>query len=203
MGKDFADTYRDAPPLNDLDSNLALMLMDNPVLRTQYERAVKQALEDAGVAPGSDVVWSGFSQGGIMAGNLGADSALPYNTVGVVTNGAPIDGFDIPDHIPVLQVEHYADPVPMLDGRTPEVRQPQMYSGPLGPLATGAGEVPQNKDWVRLPNPGGSLDPTRTHSGRTYADDFASYLRDGGQLRNDWSFLDGNVEEVYVAKTGE
>ncbi len=30
MGKDFADTYRDAPPLNDLDSNIALMLMDNP-----------------------------------------------------------------------------------------------------------------------------------------------------------------------------
>jgi len=203
MGKDFADTYRDAPPLNDLDSNIALMLMDNPVLRTQYERAVKQALEDAGVAPGSDVVWSGFSQGGIMAGNLAADSSLPYNTVGVVTNGAPVDGFDIPDHIPVLQVEHASDPVPMLDGRTPEVRQPRMYGGPRGPLATGPGEVPPNKDWIQLPNPGGSLDPTKTHSAVTYESDFSGYVRDGGQFKNDWSFLDGSVEDVYVARTGE
>lgn len=203
FGGDWADTFADLGPMNDLDSNIALMVMNNPVLRTQYERAVMQALSDAGVPPGSDVVWSGFSQGGIMAGNLAADGSLPYDTVGVVTNGSPIDGFDIPGNIPVLQVEHVSDPVAKLDLQTPVRGHPEIYNGPLGPGFGTTATVPDNVDWVVLPDPGGSMSPGDTHNADNYDKDFTGYLDNGGALKNDWSFLNGTVEEVYVARTGE
>lgn len=203
FGEDWADTFADAGAMNDLDSNIALMIMNNPVLRTQYERAVMQALSDAGVAPGSDVVWSGFSQGGIMAGNLAADGSLPYNTVGVVTNGSPIDSFDIPATIPVLQIEHVSDPVAKLDLQTPLVARPEIVNGPLGPSVGVTTTLPRNVDWVVLPDPDGSAAPGDTHNALNYERDFSSYLDQGGALNNDWSFLNGTVEEVYVARTGE
>lgn len=203
MGGEWADTFRDAGPMNDLDSNIALMTMDNPVLRTQYERAVMQAMQDAGVPPGSDVVWSGFSQGGIMAGNLAADDSVPYNTIGVITNGSPIDGFDIPDDIPVMQVEHVSDPVAKLDLQTPLNLHPQVVNGPAGPAVALTPRLPANVDWVALDDPGGSMSPGQTHNARNYTDDLRSYIDDGGAFRNDWSFLNGAVDEVYVARTGE
>ncbi|WP_144785153.1 hypothetical protein [Microbacterium sp. BH-3-3-3] len=203
MGGEWADTFRDAGPMNDLDSNIALMIMDNPVLRTQYERAVMQAMQDAGVPPGSDVVWSGFSQGGIMAGNLAADGAVPYNTIGVVTNGSPIDGFNIPDNIPVMQVEHVSDPVAKLDLQTPLVPQPHVVNGPMGPSVTVTPHLPDNVDWVVLGDPDGSMSPDQTHNARNYTDDLKNYINNGGGFRNDWSFLNGSVDEVYVARTGE
>lgn len=116
FGDDFADTLKDYPATNDLDSNIALMLLENPALATQYERAVMQAMSDAGVPPGADVVYTGFSQGGIMAANLASDADSPYNVIGVVTNGSPIDGFPIPESVPVISFEHVGDIVPTLDG---------------------------------------------------------------------------------------
>ncbi|OCG73481.1 hypothetical protein [Microbacterium sediminis] len=109
---------------NDFDSNIALMIMENPVLKTQYERAVLQAMEDAGVPAGADVVWTGFSQGGIMAANLAASS--PYNAKAVITNGAPIDGFLLPPDVPVYAFQHATDPVPLLDFGGPAAVIPGM-----------------------------------------------------------------------------
>src|SRR5690606_23923251 len=97
--------------MNDRNTNLSLMFMDDPVLKSQYERAVMRAMREAGMAPGDPVVFSGFSQGGIMAANLAADRTLPYDVVGVVTNGSPVDSFDIPKHIPVVAFQHANDPV--------------------------------------------------------------------------------------------
>ncbi len=174
----------DGGPINDWDGNVAQVLFDNPVLRTQYERAVLDALRDAGVPPGSDVVWSGFSQGGIMAGNLGSDSSHGYKTVGIVTNGSPIDHFNIPSNVPVLQVQHALDPVPWLDGKMlPD----------FGP----------NVDWVAgnvVTADGVDFAP---HNAGTYSDTLQQYVDNGGQFRNDWSFLDGDIVETYVGHTGE
>lgn len=127
----------DTGAMNDRDSNVAL-LMDNPAFRTAYERAVLEAMRDAGVPPGGDVVLTGFSQGGIMAANLAADSSFPYNTVGVVTNGSPIDTFDIPPNVPVYAFQHATDAVPMLDGSviggTPSNVHQIVLPGPISPL---------------------------------------------------------------------
>jgi len=109
------DTLKDYPATNDLDSNIALMILNNPVLATQYERAVLQAMADAGIPEGARVVYTGFSQGGIMAGNLASSTDSPYETIGIVTNGSPLGTFDIPPEIPVVSFEHEGDVVPILD----------------------------------------------------------------------------------------
>lgn len=121
FGDEFVETLQDYPATNDLDSNIALMLMENPWLSTQYERAVLQAMSDAGVPSGGDVLYTGFSQGGIMAANLASSPDSPYNVIGVVTNGSPIDNFPIPAHIPVISFEHSGDIVPALDGHTADL----------------------------------------------------------------------------------
>jgi len=102
----------DQGAVNDLDSNLALML--TPSLRSQYERAVLQAMQQAGVGPDDPVMLVGFSQGGIMAGHLAAYNS-DYNWDAVVVAGAPIDSMPIPSSTTVVSVQHDGDPVPRLD----------------------------------------------------------------------------------------
>lgn len=142
----------DGGALNDRDSNVALM-MDNPAFRTVYERAVLEAMSDAGIPPGSDVVLTGFSQGGIMAANLASDRTFPYNTVGVVTNGSPIDSFDIPRDIPVYAFQHVTDVVPTLDGN-------------------GFDETPANVNRVLMPGP---ISPLDAHNNRAYTNSVAAW----------------------------
>lgn len=102
----------DQGAVNDLDSNLALML--TPSLRSQYERAVLQAMAQAGVGHHDPVMLVGFSQGGIMAGSLAAYNS-DYNWDAVVVAGAPIDSMPIPAATKVVSVQHDGDPVPRLD----------------------------------------------------------------------------------------
>ncbi|MFB8189364.1 hypothetical protein ACFC14_08545 [Microbacterium sp. NPDC055988] len=113
------DGINDAGATNDLDSNLALML--TPELQTQYERAVMQAMQDAGIDPGPNgdpVMLVGFSQGGIMAGHLAANRSSAYNFEAVMACGSPIDAMRIPPTTQVISMQHQGDPVPMLDTLT-------------------------------------------------------------------------------------
>lgn len=200
----WSDVLKDYGPVNDLDSNVALVLMEKiPGLKTQYERAVLDTLHDAGVKPGSDVVWSGFSQGGIMAGNLGSDPSNGYNTIGIVTNGSPTDQYDIPSHIPVLEVQHTTDFVPFLDGDlTGPIVDPSIFH----PFPT----MPDNIDWVVMPTPTDAVDPETgqpvdmpAHNAGTYRDSLQDYIDRGGQFQNDWSFLDGKITNTYIGQTHE
>ncbi|RLK48933.1 EI24 domain-containing protein [Microbacterium telephonicum] len=102
----------DQGAVNDLDSNLALML--TPSLRSQYERAVLAAMQQAGVGADDPVMLVGFSQGGIMAGHLAAYNS-DYTWDAVVVAGAPIDSMPIPSTTKVVSVQHDWDPVPRLD----------------------------------------------------------------------------------------
>lgn len=102
----------DQGAVNDLDSNLALML--TPALQTQYERAVLQAMQNAGISEDDPVMLVGFSQGGILAAHLAAYNS-DYNWQAVVVSGAPIDHMPIPDAIDVVSVQHTGDPVHQLD----------------------------------------------------------------------------------------
>ncbi|PKI89906.1 hypothetical protein CW368_12130 [Actinomycetales bacterium SN12] len=139
--------------MNDRDSNLALML-DNPFLRGQYERAVLQAMKEAGIPEGADVVLTGFSQGGIMAANLAADPAFPYRPIGVVTNGSPIDNFRVPPHIPVYAFQHATDVVPMTDGSA--VAVPGLPGiGPADVPNSLVTVLPPNMHQITLPDPPG------------------------------------------------
>lgn len=101
----------DQPAPNDLDADLILMLF--PEVRTQYERAVMEAMAQAGIAADEPVLLNGWSLGGIMAGHLAETHAGGYSYAGVLAAGAPIDHMSI--DVPVLEVKHHNDPVHLLD----------------------------------------------------------------------------------------
>ncbi|MBC9927493.1 MULTISPECIES: hypothetical protein [unclassified Leucobacter] len=172
--QEWVDMFGDGA-MNDGKNNLALML-DNPAIRTQYERMVMQAMKESGMAPGDPVVFTGFSQGGIMAANLASNPDLPYRPIGVVTNGSPIDTFNVPPHIPVVSFQHAADPVARLD---------------LG----GAPGTPPNVERIVLPNPGGSMNPSDTHNNSNYVD---SVNGNPGLVQGDYSWMGGEVIDHQV-----
>ncbi|TPW77583.1 hypothetical protein [Schumannella soli] len=147
----------DQGSLGDLDTNVALVTMDDPAMRTQYERAVMQAMKDAGVPPGAHVVYTGFSQGGIMAASI-AEHDRTYVTDAIITNGAPIGTFDIPPTTRVVSFEHAADPVPVADGQYTD----STASDP-------------NRMNVKLPNPPEGWDPMSTHNNAHYTQSVATW----------------------------
>jgi len=100
---------------NDWQGNVALMMAD-PSVRTQFERAFDAALAEAGVKPTDPLLLTGFSQGGIMAGFLAAYRGDSYNIQGVLTAGSAIDDFPIPESVNVVQVADAYDLVPQIDG---------------------------------------------------------------------------------------
>lgn len=82
--------------------------------RTQLEKMVIDAMEQAGVEPGAHVMLAGWSLGGITAGNLASDPEFSstYHVTAVAVAGASVDDLDIPLHTKVLDVSHSTDPVP-------------------------------------------------------------------------------------------
>jgi hypothetical protein len=107
----------DGGAANDLGSNLTLML--SPAQQAAYERMVLDAMGQAGIGPDDHVMMVGWSQGGILAGELAADPSTPYNIEAIVVAGAPIDHMDIPDDVSVVAIQHEGDPVHRLDGQAP------------------------------------------------------------------------------------
>jgi hypothetical protein len=106
----------DTGAMNDLGSNLALML--SPQQQAAYERAVIEAMHNAGIGPNDPVMLVGFSQGGILAGKLASTDPQPFNIDAIVVGGAPIDAMPIPSTVQVLSFQHPDDPVHQLDGAT-------------------------------------------------------------------------------------
>ena len=78
------------------------------------ERAVRQAMVEAGVAPGDPVMPVGHSGGGIIAARLAADPQL--NVVGAVNLGGPVVTAPTSESVPVLSIEHDEDIVPAVGG---------------------------------------------------------------------------------------
>ena len=153
--------FGDNGGVNDLGSNLALIM--SPEMQAAYERAVIQAMHDAGIGPDDSVMLSGWSQGGILAGAMASDPNSPFNIRAVVVAGAPIDHMDIPDSVSVIAIQHEGDHVPLLDG------------------------VPahQGPNWVTVQATSGGKD--YPHNAGYYADTAA----DLGDYENTYSNLEG------------
>jgi hypothetical protein len=75
-----------------------------PEAQAQYEQAVCQALRDAGVPEGGQVLFTGTGQGAIMAATLACDPHVPFDCMGVMASGAPLDGFAFPADLPVVDL---------------------------------------------------------------------------------------------------
>lgn len=78
------------------------------------ERAVLQAMAEAGVGPDDPVLLVGHSQGALDAVRVAQDGG--YRVGGVVGFGGPTGQMVLPDDVPVLAVEHDEDLVPVLGG---------------------------------------------------------------------------------------
>ena len=78
------------------------------------ERAVRQAMQQAGIGPDNPVVLSGHSQGGLVAASIAASGE--YNVTGLFTLGAPVADIDVPNEVAWIAVEHDDDMVAALGG---------------------------------------------------------------------------------------
>lgn len=94
----------------DMTSNLTAMAGHD----ADSTSAVLSALQQAGVQPNDHVLYVGFSQGGMIAGQLAAEA--PGGTADLVTFGAPIAQLDLQSVDGVIAVEHREDLVPALGG---------------------------------------------------------------------------------------
>ena len=103
-------------PLN-LQSNLTAM---GGVAIAPSQAAVSEALSKLGAGEGDSVLFVGHSQGALIAANLAA-SEQPYQVKGLVSLGGPIGHLDL--KVPVVALQHAADPVPQLAGVANPMRE--------------------------------------------------------------------------------
>lgn len=78
------------------------------------ERAVREALHDAGMRPGDPLLAVGYSGGAIVAAHLAADPDL--GAVGAVSLGGPVASAPAAPGVPLLAIEHEEDFVPAVGG---------------------------------------------------------------------------------------
>lgn len=97
-------------PLN-IRSNLTAM---GGVVEAPSEQAVKDAIAKAGAGKGDRVLLVGHSQGALIAGNL-ASRTQEFEVSGLVSFAGPIGHLKL--DVPVIAIQHAADPVPLLSGR--------------------------------------------------------------------------------------
>lgn len=108
--------FNEGGALNDLSADAMLAL--NPDLRTQYERAVWDAMRRAGVLDSdAPIMLTGWSLGGMMAGDIATDPALAGRVQSVVTAGSAIDKHagSIDPSVRVTQINNRWDPVHTLE----------------------------------------------------------------------------------------
>jgi hypothetical protein len=103
-------------PLN-IQSNLTAM---GGVVSAPSQQAVSDALGKLGAGPRDRVLFVGHSQGALLAGNL-ASTEQPYEVKGLISLGGPIAHLDL--NVPVIAIQHAADPVPQLSGTANPMRE--------------------------------------------------------------------------------
>jgi hypothetical protein len=81
------------------------------------ERAVALAMEKAGIAPGSKVLFVGHSQGGLVGANISTRFAGSR----LLTFGAPISQLGSALTADAMAVEHVGDLIPRLDGKPNDI----------------------------------------------------------------------------------
>ncbi|RZS56214.1 hypothetical protein EV141_1667 [Microcella putealis] len=94
----------------DMASNLALTAH----LDASSLKAVVVGLEEAGATAQSEVVFTGHSQGALVAAYL-AESGQ-YRTAGLVTAGGPVSDVPISGDYPAIVIEHTDDIIPSITG---------------------------------------------------------------------------------------
>lgn len=112
-----------AGTVNWFDPKHPFDLKSNVQLKGGYpsdaERVARTALDS--IPPGSEVMLTGYSQGGMVAAKLAGDPRVHerFKVRGLLTVGSPTADVigRVPKGVKSLSVEHTDDPVPTMDGR--------------------------------------------------------------------------------------
>lgn len=127
---------------------------------TSYQWGLLQAMKQAGLRPGDEVMFVGHSQGGMVAlAAAGQAAASGYRVAAVVTAGSPTGLVRPPPGVSVVALENSSDLVPHLDGRpnrsSASALTITIHRPPTRPLAAhdltaaylpGAADVDTNRD---------------------------------------------------------
>lgn len=100
------------------DARTDAMLSMFPGVPTQYEQAVWDAMTEAGVFESdAPIMFTGWSLGGMMAGELATDPRVADRVESVFTAGSAIDKHysDMPPDVRVTQINNGIDPVHVLE----------------------------------------------------------------------------------------
>lgn len=117
-------------------------------------RAAQEAMAQAGITAASPVVFTGYSQGGLIAARLAASG--DYHTTGLVTLGGPAGQVSVPNAIPYVAVEHTEDIVPATGGTfassQPVLVRRSVFDGhpPDGPAAFPAHQLARYRQTAGL-----------------------------------------------------
>lgn len=114
-----------------------------------------------------EVLLTGHSQGGIIAGNIAANPEFSqrYDVGGIISAGSPVDTLAIPENVPVYNYQNMYDPVPRLD---------------FGGLPSG---TPSNVTNIVFEHEG-SYSPGHTHLQETYENNVDRLLKGEGSPAN-------------------
>lgn len=79
--------------------------------------AITQLYEQNDIPPGTPLMLTGHSQGGMIASSLAADPdfASQLNLTNVMSYGSPVDNYDVNANVDYLHLQHDGDLVPMID----------------------------------------------------------------------------------------
>lgn len=175
-------------------------------IMNSIDQAIQRDQEMRGISGAKpEVLLTGHSQGGIIAGNIAASSDFTnkYEVGGVISAGSPVETLGVPEHIPVYNYQNALDPVPRTD---------------LGGARWSPGEgvhfdTPSNVHNVVFPHEG-SASPGHTHLQQTYADNIAeldkhknSPFYPNARLQQDMDrdlgrFYNGTARDAYRVEYG-
>lgn len=176
------DPFNTDGALNDARTDAMLSIF--PGAPTQYEQAVWDAMTEAGVFESeAPIMFTGWSLGGMMAGELATNPRVADRVQSVFTAGSAIDKHysDMPPHVRVTQINNGIDPVHTLE-----------FLG-LDPI-----------DYVRFDNDWQTYRPLTwpTHDAAMYGAEAERYLpepRPGDEIFFAQEGAD-SYEDVYIAE---
>jgi hypothetical protein len=128
--------------------------------------AAQQAMALAGITSGSSVVFTGYSQGGLIAARLAASG--DYHATGLYTLGGPAGQVPVPASVPYVAVEHSEDLVPAtggaFDSSQPVLVRRTLFDGhpPDGSIMFPAHELSRYRQTAQLLD--ASDNPRLTHA---------------------------------------
>ena len=137
------------------------------------DQAIQEDQARRGISGGKpEVLLSGHSQGGIIAGNIAnsEDFANKYDVGGVISAGSPVETLGVPKDIPVYNYQNQFDPVPRADLEGVNVKAPD------GPVTFQPNENVHN---ITFPDDG-NRSPDHTHNQDTYKRNIEGLQRDAG-----------------------